>query len=447
MSVEAPPVIDPPEAEPEPTHQKSPGCAHWLWRAVVFPAKFLWGVFFCSQTILTSLLVIGWSYRLAQRTAYKHWWKRSNHRAQGGEFTEFAMEDEATAGHAHSPNWFVQQNFRSLFSAPKDGSWAKHLWSLFKGFTTSFRSNLVLGIQGALNTLALTLPSGLMWWFGWDYGWNISFYKGYEQSLIGTGLFLIGSLFFIGVMFYLPLAQARQAVTGNWRTFWDVNLVIRIIRSQWVWILLLSGLIGLLSVSVLILKTAPALLSEALKIETVEQATEFLKKYFFWSAMFVLPSYVTIRVLSAKIYAHGLLYAVQNNNLELDELAPSERAVLERLDLHKSKPPVLKHWFWKIASWMGSRIGQFISAAILFWIWLGLVSAIVVTEFLIYHEAGRGWWNQQLIQLPWFNYMPTYIQPIGGEVAGAIFLSILVLAGRYVINFIKETIRHRQLPD
>jgi len=163
--------------------------------------------------------------------------------------------------------------------------------------------------------------------------------------------------------------------------------------------------------------------------------------------MFVLPSYVTIRILSAKIYAHGLLYAVQNNNLELDELAPSERAVLERLDLHKSKPPVLKHWFWKIASWMGSRIGQFISAAILFWIWLGLVSAIVVTEFLIYHEAGRGWWNQQLIQLPWFNYMPTYIQPIGGEVAGAIFLSILVLAGRYVINFIKETIRHRQLPD
>ena len=96
---------------------------------------------------------------------------------------------------------------------------------------------------------------------------------------------------------------------------------------------------------------------------------------------------------------------------------------------------------------MGSRVGQFFSAAVLFWVWLALVAATVATEFLAYHEAGRGWWNQQLIQLPWFHYMPTHIQPVAPEIGTALLLATLVMATRYTYQFIQETIRRRQLPD
>jgi len=454
--METQPVITPPVVDPAPTPAAGGSkSGRGLWRAVVFPVKFFIGMLFC-QGMLVSLMVVGWSYRFAQRAAFKHWWKRSAHREGGGTFTEFLGADEATAGQVDWPNWLIEQNFLALFSAPADGNRGRRLWDIFRGFTVGLRRNLVLGIQGAFNLFLLTLPAGLMWWFGWDYGWNISFYKGYEQSLIGTGVFAIGSLFFVGVMFYLPLAQARQAVTGDWRAFWSVGLVIRILRAQWIWVLLFSGLFALLCVPVLALKTALPFLSEPLEIDTVEKAIKLVTQFSFGATVYVLPAYVLLRVLAAKIYAHGILRAVQEGSLRLDELAPGERAVLQRLDLHDHKPPEHRHWFWKIARWLGSRLGQFFSASVLFLVWLALIAGIVFTEFLAYHEAGRGWWNQQLIGLPWFDYMPTHIvrdhpelglTPIAAHVGIVLLIAPTIMAVRYGYQFVQELIRKRRLPD
>ena len=455
--METPPVITPPVMEPAPSPEeaaKRGGGLRWLWRAACFPVKFLFGLVFC-QGLLMSLLVLGWAYRLAQRTAIKHWWKRSDHRSGGGTFEEFLGSDESIAGHRDWPNWFVEQRFISLFRTPEDGNWGGRIWDIFRGFTAGLRRNLVIGIQGAFNLALLTLPAGLLWWFGWDYGWNISFYKGYEQALIGTGVFAVGGLLFIGTMFYLPLAQARQAVTGDWRSFWNIDLVIRILRSQWIWVLLLSGLLALLCVPVLILKTAPQFLSESANIETIEQAIEYVTGYAYSAAAFVLPAFVLLRVLAAKIYAHGILRAVQERHVDLAELAPTEREILQRLNLHEGKPPVLEHWYWKIARWMGSRVGQFFAASVLFWVWVAVIVAVVLSEFLAYHETGRGWWNQQLIQLPWFDYMPTHIaanpehgQPtIAAQVGRTLFLATGWMTLRYGYQFVTDLIAKRKLPE
>ena len=444
--MDLPTVITQPTTEPTPAPKPGLSAGRWCWRVFLFPVKLLIGATFC-QGMFASVMVLGWTHRISQRIAFKHWWKRSQHREQGGTFREFLNEEDATAGHSFWPNWFVEQDFLSLFQSRPAGEGGQQAWDIFRGITASLRRNLVLGIQGAFNVFLLTLPAGLMWWVGWDYGWNLSFFKGYEQFSVGVSIFAIGSLLFVGVMFYLPLAQARQSVTGDWRAFWNVDLVIRILRSQWIWVLMLSGFLALLCLPVLGLQLTLPNLSESQNIETVEQAKQFVTNYSYYCALFVLPAFVITRVLAAKIYAHGLLRGVQEGKIELTELAPPEHAVLERLNLHRSKPPVLQHWFWKIAGWLGSRIGQFFSAAILFWVWLALVAAIVFTQFLSYHEAGRGWWNQQLIQLPWFQYMPTHIQPVGEEVSSALFLALLVMTLRYLYQFIHETIRRRQLPD
>ena len=444
MSAQGQPVDNVAEAESDVMPGNVPGYGNLLWRTVVFLIKFLIGMVFC-HAIFTSFMVIGWAYRMAQRTAIKYWCKCGARVS----FPLFRQDDESLAGHMHWPNWFVAQNFRFLLRRPVNVGRGRHLWIVCRGFSSSLCHNLVLGIQGAANTLALTLPAGMMWWFGWDYGWNISFYKGYEQSFIGTAVFLAGSLFFIATMFYLPMAQARQAVCANWKCFWDTGLIIRLIRSQWIRLLLFSGLFALLCLPVLILKTAPSVfhLSESQDITTSEQAADYLGKYFFWAALYVFPCYVLIRVLAAKIYARGLLAAVQDNRVSIEELYPFEQSLFKRLDLHPGSSPLPGSRFLKIVGWTGSRMGQFFSAAVISLIWAALAGAILISEFLNYHEAGRGWWNQQLIQLPWFNYMPTHIRPAGQEISIALVLVVLVMAVRYAANCMRAMAKGRAPAD
>ena len=157
----------------------------------------------------------------------------------------------------------------------------------------------------------------------------------------------------------------------------------------------------------LILKTAlPS--SESANIETVPQAVEFVQKYAFYSALFVFPAYVLIRVLAAKIYAHGLLCAVQEDRVDLRDLPETERAALKQLDLLEIKRP-----YFSIGL-ENSRLARLTHRANLIrgHPVLGLAGTgggHCLSEFFSYHEAGRAWWNQQLIQIPWFDYMPTYI--------------------------------------
>src|SRR6266404_842049 len=83
-----------------------------LRRGLVFSVKFFWGLIFC-QSVVGSILIIGWVYRLTQRSALKFWWSRSScSRGQSSQnFKEFLSASTATRPLRHWPNWFVQQNF------------------------------------------------------------------------------------------------------------------------------------------------------------------------------------------------------------------------------------------------------------------------------------------------------------------------------------------------
>jgi hypothetical protein len=206
---------------------RAPGLAAKL---MAFPVKFLWGMAFC-QGLLGSLLVAGWACRLAQRSALKYWWSRSGRTLEEASFLDFLAANERTRPHRHWPNWFFEQNLRQTLRRMPGSSLGSYLLALLSAPVNSLWRNFWLGLQVVANTWLLTLPACLFWWFGWYDGWNNSFNKGYEQAAVGPLVSVFGILLFIVAMFYVPLAQARQAVTGQWRAFFQFRLVWRIVRS------------------------------------------------------------------------------------------------------------------------------------------------------------------------------------------------------------------------
>ena len=66
------------------------------------------------QAFLGSILVVGWTYRLMQRTALKTWWKKSQLRRDGGAFGEFLTESQSFGQLRHWPNWILGQHSACL---------------------------------------------------------------------------------------------------------------------------------------------------------------------------------------------------------------------------------------------------------------------------------------------------------------------------------------------
>src|SRR5262249_42708960 len=105
-----------PAVEAPPLLASRPRLSTKLLRVVFFPVKFLIGMIFC-QGLPGSILVVGWTYRLAQRSVFKYWWTRSHHPEKGQTFADFLSQNPSTAALHHWPNWFLKQ--RAALVAPK----------------------------------------------------------------------------------------------------------------------------------------------------------------------------------------------------------------------------------------------------------------------------------------------------------------------------------------
>jgi len=140
------------------------------------PVKFFWGMLFC-QSVLGALAVLGWTYRLMQRSVLKLWWKLSESSARTRGFAEFLADDPRTREHAHWPNWFLVQNFREAVRRNSAASLRRHLLAVLNAVGQSLWTNVRLGVQGIFNTWVLTLPACVLMLFGWYDGWNNSFNK------------------------------------------------------------------------------------------------------------------------------------------------------------------------------------------------------------------------------------------------------------------------------
>jgi hypothetical protein len=378
-----------------------------LQRTLVFPIKFLWGMLFC-QGLLGSILVVGWSYRLAQRAALRSWFSRSSRPQSRAAFGEFLADQDFSRHHADWPNWFLQQDFRDVVAQPLKSGLATRLVVLLRGLVHSLWLNFRIGLRGILCAWALTLPAGVLWWFGWYDGWNNSFNKGYEQAAVGPLISVLGIVWFIVAMFYVPLAQARQAITGEWRSFFDFRFLWRLARANRLACAGLALLYCAFAVPLNILKVTPMFwpqMNPALADLSATRALSALNHYYFWCALVMFPAYVALRVVAARIYAAAVLRTVQLGQTTDASLHRVEREALDRLGLLELRLKPQRSALVRFVTWSTTRVGRVVATTALIFLGFAFVAQIYISEFFCYHGA-LAWLNQPLVQLPWFHYVP-----------------------------------------
>ncbi|PYJ99617.1 MAG: hypothetical protein DME23_09155 [Verrucomicrobia bacterium] len=341
---------------------------------------------FC-QSVLGALAVLGWTYRVMQRSVLKQWWKLSESPAKSESFVEFVAGDSRTCEHIHSPNWFLIQNFREGIRRLPEAGVGKRLLTVLRALGQSLWTNVRLGVQGIFNTWVLTLPACVLMLFGWYDGWNNSFNKGYEQFSVGPGVSVLGILLLITAMLYVSMAQARQAVTGNWRCFYQFRLIRTLVRRRWFACFGLAALYALCSLPILVLMSVVIFLPNVnpeLADATPAQTIHLLNSYFFWSALFVFPAFVLLRLVAARTYGSTLLRALQSGAVGQDALAESEWHVLQRLDLLQVQAPRPRHPVWRIVAWAGTRAGRVTFGFLTGLVWFVFIAQLYIAQLFNY---------------------------------------------------------------
>ena len=310
----------------------------------------------------------------------------------------------------------------------------------------SLKTNFKSGFRTALNTWVVTGPPCALWVFAWYFGWNNSFHKGYELSGIGPLTGLLGVFLFIAVMFYLPLAQIRQAVTGDWRSFYQLRFVRRLLRESWVACLFLAILYALLFFPVILLKTLPGFfpnMNPALLDASPIEVRSILNRYFFWSALLVFPVFVVLRLAAARIYSSSLLRAVRRGSIPESSLGSVERAVLKDLDLLQVEARTPSTLAARLLGGAGKALIRTLITVLTAVVWFSFFALVFIGQFFAY-QGTFGWLNQPLVQLLWFHYLPMTVRNQWVEV----IVSLLLVAALVLLTRTWRWVRGgRYLPD
>lgn len=395
-------------ATPPPPPPAGPAAKpeNMLRRRVLRVGAFLWkwlvGVVFCMSW-LTAFMVVGWTYRAMQRSAFKRWWKSTHPNAPSRfRHSEWAREQRQS----HWPNWLLGNRERP--KGPRG-------W--FGGIVANFR----IGFLGLFNTtVLLCIPCGLIL-AGWHYGWDISFNKIYEQSTVGATLGFSGMFLFVAVMFYLPMAKARQAVSGDWKRFYDWRVNRRLIRRGTGGLAMLALAMLPAFVVVLFIKNTPFLYAYNPEIlaQTTEEQFKILESHWFSTGFIVFALYLLLHLFAAHIYAGAMRRCLRRGELGPRDLAPSEFDVLDSLALIDGGPQSAGSPF---KSWLLSLPGRCVCGTIVGLSYLAVGVMVLVAQFFMIHPI-QGFVNQPLLQSPMVSYIPFHLS---GKTMGGVFLEFVL---------------------
>ncbi len=413
------PDILPTVVPASPTGRKSQGPARrsgffqwiaalfgWCWRILV-------GGLLCFN-LFGGIVVTGWTYRWMQGLVLRGWHSRSRLRDQES-FDDFC----SSLGHnapVSRPRWFIQERMTSALNRPDViGRGPGTIRKILRALRLPWHSlwlNFKIGLQGLFGTYLLTGLGCLIMLFSWEFGWLNSFNKGYEQAFIGPLTGLLGIFIFIAAMFYVPMAQVHQAVTGEFRAFFDVRFVWRLIQARLSLYVILAALITLLSLPLEILKTAPVSFDDHFDSWTNASDAEvyvMLRNYFLVSSFVLFLFLLAWRWLAARIYRSAVLKVLERGWITRAELHPTLATWLDRLGIFPV--PTLETTGITYVVKSGSRlVYRRVLFVCLFFIWFGFVAKSYVGEFFHIHP-GWGFMNHPLVQLPDFNYMPPDLKP------------------------------------
>jgi hypothetical protein len=418
---------------------------------------------------VTSVLIVGWSYRWMQAIVLRGWWQQSSLRGQST-FDDFCNEFGLDAPVAR-PRWLQSERFRAALTRPTIDGRApslprRFLRLVYLPLRSAWR-NFAIGVQGLFCTYSVTGWGCLLMLFSWEFGWVNSFNKGYEQALVGPLTGFIGIFMFIAALIYLPMAQVHQAATGDYRAFFDFRFVWRLIQARPFAYVGVAAVIAVASLVLEILKTAPAFFdgfSDAWTNASDAEVLTMLRRYLLACSAVLFPALLLARYVAARVYRRAVLKVLREGWVAEGELHPVLAGWLQRLGL---KPPLPKSsprlpmaagsiggWWiagaadvailllalaamiltgpigslvvlgvWTLVWLMATPVILFraglrryigwyrrrLAFVLLFWIWFSVVVQLYVSEFFNYHPV-VGFMNHVLVQFPCFDFIPSHLQ-------------------------------------
>jgi hypothetical protein len=442
----------------------------WCWRIPVGTLLCMFPYLPGIVAFIPTILVIGWSYRWMQALVLRGWWGQSGRRADGT-FEEFCRTLGADAPVVR-PRWFLRERMRVTLDSPgPDGMPASSFRTLLRFLSLPWHSawlNLKIGVQGLFCTYLLTGPGCLLMLIGWEFGWLNSFHKGYEQAFVGALTSLGGIALLIAALFYVPMAQLHQAVTGDMRAFFEFRFVWRLIQAYRFAYLILAGMLALASFFVIVYKTAPVGFDGFNDFWTNardEQIRGYLYLYFLVCSFMGIVALLVTRWFAAILYRFAVLKVLREGWVALEELHPTLADWLHRLEIMPPAPAspgkvrfslgsatwwvvgvldviivllavvvsagisrvagpiVIGLWVfgWMVLGplFLFQRGGLLsyvkfndrrIIFGLLFWMWFGFLASVYVGQFVNHHPIS-GFMNHPLIQFPCFNFVPNYSPP------------------------------------
>lgn len=349
----------------------------WWIRGPVGLAKLLTGVAF-SQAALGAVLIVGWTQRLIQRGVLNHWLRQADGR-------------QADPLSRRLPNWIVDEPTAS-----------SNQRSFARRWLGSLGANFRQGAAGALNIAVWTAPATSLWLYAWVLGWNISFFKLYEQSALGFVIGISGVLLFVATMLYVPMAHVRQAVTGDWRAFYNIRFnwgIARRVRGR---LLVFSVIFAVASGAVLVCRIVPYYVGgdPNLASLSVEQLRQVLNRYYLGVGFLLFPLYAAVWMIASRAYA---VAAARHFAAEPDAefWRPVERDALAGWAVPAptaaSLPAPIRRTGGRLAAW------TLTAASCL--VWFTVAFEVFVAQFFNY-IPGIAWLNHPLVLLPWIRYIP-----------------------------------------
>ncbi len=382
----------------------------WLWRLAV-------GAAMCFNTYIvsyfTSIIAVGWTYRWMQAVVLRGWWKQSPKRHEGS-FREFC-DSLGLSGPVPRPRWFLRERISAyLHRAGTGGQPPSGLRVFGRALTVPWHSlwlNFKTGLAGVFCTFLLTGWGCLLMVFGWEFGWRNSFNRHYEQYLVGPGSFLLGLLLFILAMFYVLMAQAHQAATGQARAFFEFRFVRRLIRARltpYVGLAILTSFASLaLSLVVLLSSNNENFLGNDLTLPPQEGLRVFRVYLALFTLFLLFPLYLLLRFVAAVIYRSAVLKALRQGTITRAELNPVLTGWMDRMELRviPRAETVGLGWYARLTSRFAYRRVLF---TILFFVWLIFGTRMLVHHFFRSHPV-VGYLNHPMIQLPCFDFIPEHL--------------------------------------
>jgi hypothetical protein len=379
----------------------------WLWRWLV-GAAMCFNFFVVSW--ITSIVAVGWTNRVVQMMVLRCWWWRSELR-EGMTFAEFC-DSLGEGAPVHRPRWFVQERLLARLDKPRPGGGKPDVVTVFGRMLFwpwhSLWLNFKLGFKATFCTYALLgLPCLLMLW-SWEQGWLNSFHGGYEQAWLGPTIGFLGVALFIAAMFYVPMAQAHQAATGQARAFFDFRFVWQLVRTRITAYVMLAAFVGFWAwIQLIARNTVVSASFSGNAAASAEAGLQHFRVYLFQVSLLLFPVWVLLRVFGGLVYQSAVLKALRTGTVVHADLHPVLRDWLTALNLRvlpRAAPTGLTWAARLTARWTYRRV----MFTVLFFVWLAFFVRFYLGYFFVY-DPYVGFLNHPMIQVPCFDFVPYHL--------------------------------------